>query len=80
MSNLEIELNSEGVRELLCSGEIKATCESLAAEALNRCGEGYAMNSYVGRNRANAMIYADTRAAENDNAENNTIIKALGGR
>ncbi|MCQ2509397.1 MAG: hypothetical protein MJ116_02895 [Lachnospiraceae bacterium] len=75
---LRIELNSEGVRALLKSGEMMAQCKELASGIQQRCGSGYAMDTHTGKNRVNAMVYADDASARRDNAKNNTILKALG--
>lgn len=79
MSKVEIELNSAGIQELLKSAEIKGYCEELAREVANRAGDGYAVDSMVGKTRANASVYADTKEANRDNMKNNTLLKALGG-
>lgn len=78
MSDFKIELNKESVRSLLKSGEMMAQCKELASGIQQRCGSGYAMDTHTGRNRVNAMVYADDAAARRDNAKNNTILKALG--
>ncbi|MCQ2499771.1 MAG: hypothetical protein MJ117_00320 [Lachnospiraceae bacterium] len=78
MSDFRIELNREGVRNLLKSGEMMALCKELASGIQQRCGSGYAMDTHTGKNRVNAMVYADNAAAKRDNAKNNTILKALG--
>lgn len=44
---------------------------------LQRCGEGYNRDVYVGKRRANAMVYADSYQAKKDNMKNNTLLKAL---
>ena len=77
--NVEIELNSAGIRELLQSEEIRAYCEELAHDVASRAGDGYEVDSMVGKTRANASVYAATAEANKDNLENNTLLKALGG-
>jgi len=77
MSKLKIKLNSAGVRELLKSQEMQAVLTSKASGIRTRCGDGYNQDMHVGRNRANAMIWADTYDAMKDNSENNTILKAV---
>ena len=77
MSKVKIKLNSRGVREVLKSEELKTVCEDKASEILNRCGNGYTMNSMIGKNRVNAMVYADTIEAKRDNLKNNTLLKAV---
>lgn len=77
MSNVRIELNSAGVRELLKSGEMRAICEGYANKAVNRLGEGYVSSSMMMETRVFASIYAESYEAKKENAENNTILKAL---
>ena len=77
MSSVRIELNSDGVRALLRSGEMMAECEKRANEAVGRVGAGYTVSTHTGKNRVNASIEAETYEAKRDNMENNTILKAL---
>lgn len=77
MSSFQFELNSAGVRELLRSEEAKQVCAEKAHEILARCPEGYETDIYTGKNRANAMVWPATGKARRDNAENNTLLKAL---
>lgn len=77
MAKVEIKLNSEGVRSLLRSNEMKSICEEHANNALKSLGAGYSVNSFTGKNRVNAEISADSFEARKENAESNTILKAL---
>ncbi|NCC60988.1 MAG: hypothetical protein EOM12_08590 [Verrucomicrobiae bacterium] len=77
MSKWKIKLNSAGVRELLKSQEMQAVITKKASGIRTRCGDGYNQDIYVGRNRANAMVWAETYEAMKENAENNTILKAV---
>lgn len=77
MADFKLELNREGVRQLLRSEEMKNICTQYAQAAQQRCGDGYKSDSYTGTNRVNAMVWADTYEAKVDNSENNTILKAL---
>ena len=70
-------LNRAGVRGLLRSEEMRAVCRKHAEAIRSRCGDGYAADDYTGKNRVNAMVYAQTFAAQRDNLENNTILRAL---
>lgn len=79
MAKVDIKLNTEGVRELLRSPEMKGICENYANRAIQRLGEGYVVTSMTGKNRANASIFAESFDAKRENMENNTILKALGG-
>lgn len=77
MSKVRIELNRAGVRNLLRSSEIQTM---LAEEANSRAaglGPGYDVSVYVGRNRANARITAETEEARRENLEDNTLLRAI---
>lgn len=77
--NVEIVLNGAGIRELLKSAEIEAVCKEQADAVASRAGDGYTVDTHVGKTRVNAMVTADTYAARRDNLKNNTLLKALGG-
>ncbi len=77
MSKFKFELNRSGVRALMQSTEMQSILKSKANNALNSLGEGYKTDSYVGKNRANAMVYADSYQAKRDNLKNNSILKAV---
>lgn len=77
MSKFKVKLNSSGVRQLLKSEPMKAIITSEATAIRNRCGPGYEQDLRVGKNRVNAMIWAETYEAKKDNSENNTILKAV---
>lgn len=78
MAKVRVELNSEGVRELLRSTEMAGVCRDLAGGIAARAGDGYGVSVYTGRNRVNASVYATTKEAERDNLKNNTLLKAVG--
>lgn len=54
MADVEIKLNSAGVRELLKSPEIASVCESQAARMTRATGVEYVADVYVGKTRVNA--------------------------
>lgn len=76
---VKVELNSEGVRELLQSEEMKTFCRQLAQGIAGRAGDGYQVTTYTGRTRVNASVIAATDAAKRDNMKNNTLLKAVKG-
>lgn len=76
MSDFKFKLNTAGVSELL-KNEMRPIVEEKAREIAERCGEGYEYDSFVGKNRCNAMVWADTSEARIDNEQNNTILGAL---
>lgn len=77
MSKTKFVLNRSGVRELLQSKEMQSILDDKASQAVQRLGSGYKSDKYVGKNRANAMVYADSFLARRDNAKNNSILKAV---
>lgn len=77
MSKNTFKLNRSGVRELLQSSAMEAVLEEQASAIRNRAGVGYKQDTYVGKNRANAMVWADTYPAKRDNMKNNTLLKAV---
>lgn len=77
MSKVKIELNFAGIREMLKSPEAGAICEEYAHRALMNLGDGYGTSTMVGKIRINAEVSAQTYKARKENAENNTILKAL---
>ena len=79
MSKVDFKLNRAGVRELMRSAEMAGICQEHASRVKNAAGDGYEVTVYTGRNRVNASVHADTFEAQNDNFENNTLLKALGG-
>lgn len=77
MSKNKFVLNHDGVGQLLKSPEMVNVLEDHATEIRNSAGVGYGQDTYVGKTRANAMIYAETFKARKDNFENNTLLKAV---
>lgn len=77
MSKVKFILNRKGVSQLLKGEEIQGVLESYGSDIKKRAGEGYDMNSRVGKIRANTMVYADSMRAKRDNLKNNTLLKAM---
>ncbi len=76
-SEVIIRLNPSGVRELLRSEEMQLACENQAEIIARKCGEGYEISAYSGKTRVNVSVRPKTAKAKRDNAENNTLWKAL---
>ncbi|HFR3839589.1 TPA: hypothetical protein ACHWA0_001084 [Streptococcus suis] len=77
MSKMRFKLNRAGVRELLKSPEMQAVLTDKANGIRNRAGDGYESDIFVGKTRANAMVYADSIKAKRDNKKYNTLLKAV---
>lgn len=80
MDNInDIELVSEGIRDLLCSKEVESICQKEAARVLNNVGhKGYSMSPRRYAERHGYAVFTKTIEAEKDNEANNTLLKALG--
>ena len=77
MSNFVFKLNRKGVAELMKSQAMQGILKEHATTIKNRAGDGYEQDIYVGKNRANAMVKAETFKAKKDNSKNNTLLKAV---
>lgn len=77
MSKMEFKLNRSGVSDMMKSSEMQSLLKDQASAIKNRCGDGYEQDIFVGKNRANAMVWAETYEAKRDNLKNNTILKAV---
>lgn len=77
MAKMKFKLNPSGVSDLMKSAEMQKVLTDKATAIKNRCGDGYEQDIYVGSNRANAMVSAESFKAKRDNMKNNTILKAV---
>lgn len=77
--SVKVVLNGKGVRELLKSQGMMNVCTAQASKIMERCGDGYEMSNYVGKNRVNVSVTASTYEARRDNIRNNTLLKAVKG-
>ena len=75
----KIELNRQGVRELLQSAEMMDVCKEYAYRAKAKLGDGYEVSYQKGKNRVNASIAAVSRKAKRENLVKNTVLKAVKG-
>ena len=69
MNNVKVRLNKKGVGKLLKSKKL--------ADGLNRLGDGYEAVYYTAPTRAVAEVRAESYAARKENADTNSILKAL---
>lgn len=77
MSKVRFELNRGGVADLMKSSAMQTVLSKHATDIKNKSGSGYAQDIHVGKNRANARVWADTPEAKSDNLKNNTILKSV---
>lgn len=74
---LRFKLNRKGVQELLQSNAMQNILGDYAEQKAQEAGDGYASEVKVGRNRAYANIYPDSKEAYFDNLDNNTLEKVI---
>lgn len=77
MADIQVELNREGVRELLRSPGMGGICRGHALAIAKRAGTGYSVSVYTGPNRVNASVMTETVEAARENLESNTLLKAV---
>lgn len=77
MAKVKVEMNHDGMRDLLKSPELEKYLGELAQKIAGACGEGYAWDTKQMPTRVIASAYTDTYDAMKDNAANNTLLKAL---
>ena len=77
MSNVKIKLNKRGIGKLLKSKELANGLNNLAFAAQSRLGEGYEAVYYTAPTRAVAEVRAESYTARKENADTNSILKAL---
>lgn len=72
-ANVKVELNREGVRQLLLSDEMMAACRNAAASIQKNYGKDTELNEYRGKNRVNVSVIADYGEA----SKSNELLKAV---
>lgn len=77
MAKTKFELNLPGLNELMKSPEMQACLDAAGEKVQRAAGEGYATSARTGRYIGFCNIYPDDSKAARDNAQNNTLIKAL---
>lgn len=91
MGKIRIEPNLKAYAQIRQSPEMRTILERTASDAVKRCGQGYQykIKSYskvrAGRPYGKfpttiAVVIARTKKAQQDNLDNNTLIKAVFGR
>jgi hypothetical protein len=80
-TKIKIELNHDGIRELLSSEPIAAECEKAAQRIADIAGEGFEVLETrkvgFGGGRVGSAVHAASYAAKVEEAENKTLSKAV---
>ena len=81
MSKVDFELDINGLRELMKSGEMKAVLDeagrSVAGRAKSMSGADYGHRVHDASYVSIVNVYPDSEEVAKDNYENNTVLKAL---
>lgn len=80
MAKVKIVLDSDEVRRWLNAPDMQAVVLEQARRVAGRAGAGYEADVKPGKVRAQARVEAISDEAKLDNLENNTLLKAMGGR
>lgn len=72
-----MELNYEGIGELLRSQEAADVCMKHASRIQRSLGGGYDANVQIGKVRAVAEVRAYSKKAIRETVESNTLLKAV---
>lgn len=78
MSKIKIELNKDGVRDLLKDPEISEVCREYCNGIAAKAGDGYVVEDRTYPERNGYAVYPSTPDANRDNLKNNTLLKARG--
>lgn len=73
-----VELNDEGVKELLKSPAMQQVIKRKADQVQKRAGRGFVANMKVKETRCVAIIHAKSKKAYYANLKGNILLKALG--
>lgn len=79
MADFRFVLNSAGVVELMKSQDMIDILNAFADSIQSTAGDGYESKTVMSGDRAKAFVMAESKEAINDNLENNTLLRALGG-
>lgn len=77
MNELKFKLNRKGVQQLLKSKEMQNGLSAIAFAAQSRLGDGYTASYYTAPTRVVAQVSAESPEAQKENADTNSILKAL---
>ena len=80
-TKIRIELNHDGIRQLLCSSEIAAECEKAAKKISDYAGDGFEVKSRrvvnYGGGRVSYGVAAETYEAKLAEAEDKALSVAV---
>lgn len=74
---LRFKLNRKGVRQILRSPQVEADLKRRAENVAQQAGEGFEVDTFVGKNRARADVFTATHAARKAEAEERALTRAI---
>lgn len=77
MSKVKVEVNYAGVGELLKSKELESYMKETASSIASGLGSGYGYSTKKLGTRVVASVTAFTDEAARENAQNNTLLRAV---
>lgn len=77
MSKVKVVLDKQAVMRFLKSQEVSNCVLEEALRVARDAGEGFGTDTYTGRNRVNASVFAETGEAERKVFKENVLEKAL---
>ena len=78
MNNIEVKLNSAGIRELLKSQPIAKMCMEQAEEVKRKAGAGFEVQPRKYPERTGYAVSAESNEAVRKVYQDNVLLKALG--
>lgn len=79
MKKSDIVLNSSGINAYLHSKSVENAVKSIADDAAQRLGDGYASDTKAMSGRVVASVYTETVEAMRENYRSNSILKQVLG-
>lgn len=77
MSNVKVELNSEGIIGMMNSEEMQTVLRAYAERVAANAGIDTDITVQPGKTRASARVATASPEAYRENLENNTLLRAL---
>ena len=77
-NNLRIELNLQGLNELMKSEEMQQHLQEAGEQLAAAAGPEYGARTHVADYTAICNVYPDSREAAQQNYSENTLLKAIG--
>lgn len=78
MGKVKVELNLQGINELMKSPEIQGALHEAGQAVAQAAGEGFDSSTHLASFVAIENVYATTAKAAYKNLEENTLLKAAG--